>query len=70
MKPAVDQLWDTVKGILSFGTNLMWPFLRLFRSEIVNGLSPFAVNIETPGNVKIHQSAGLTIKYSHHFCDS
>ena len=26
--------------------------------------------IETPGYVKIHESDGLTIKYSHHFCDS
>ena len=29
-KPAVDQLWDTVQGILSFGTNLMQPFLNVF----------------------------------------
>ena len=29
-KPAVDQLWSTVKGILSFGTRIMKPFLKLF----------------------------------------
>ncbi len=51
-KPAVDQLWDTVQGILSFGTNLMQPFLKVFGSEVGNGLSPFAVDIETPGFVK------------------
>jgi hypothetical protein len=51
-KPAVDQLWDTVQGILSFGTNLMRPFLNIFGSEVGNGLSPFAVDIETPGCVK------------------
>ena len=28
-KPSVDQLWDTVQGILSFGTNLMQPFLNI-----------------------------------------
>jgi hypothetical protein len=52
-KPAVDQLWNTVKGILSFGTRIMKPFLKLFGSEVGNGLSPFAVNIETPGYVCI-----------------
>ena len=51
-KPAVDQLWDTVQGILLFGTNLMRPFLKIFGSEVGNGLSPFAVDIETPGCVK------------------
>lgn len=51
-KPAVDQLWDTVQGILSFGTNLMRPFLKIFGSEVGNGLSPFAVEIETPRCVR------------------
>jgi hypothetical protein len=51
-KPAVDQLWDTVQGILSFGTNLMRPFLNIFGSEVGNGLSTFAGDIETPGCVK------------------
>ena len=48
-KPAVHQLWNTVKGIISFGTRIMQPFLKLFGSEVGNGLSPFAVDIETPG---------------------
>ena len=47
-EPAIGQIWDTVQGILSFGTNLMQPFLKVFGSEVGNGLSPFAVNIETP----------------------
>ena len=47
-KPAIGQIWETVQGILSFGTNLMQPFLKVFGSEVGNGLSPFAVNIETP----------------------
>ena len=52
-KPAVDQLWDTVQGILSFGTNLMRPFLNIiFGSEVGNSLSPFAVDIELPRCVK------------------
>ncbi len=48
-KPAVDQLWNTIKGIISFGTRIMQTFLKLFGSEVGNGLSPFAVDIETPG---------------------
>ena len=51
-KPAVHQLWDTVQGILSFGTNLMQLFLKIFGSEVGNGISPFAVDIETPEFVK------------------
>ena len=51
-KPAVDQLWSTVKGIQCIGTRIMRPFLGLFGSEVGNGLSPFAVNIETPRYVK------------------
>ena len=63
-KPAVDQLWDTVQGILSFGTNLMQPFLDVFGSEVGNGLSPFAVDIETPGFVKDMNIFGSSVKYS------
>jgi hypothetical protein len=51
-KPAVDQLWNSVKGIISFGTRVMKPFLKIFGSEVGNGLSPFAVNIETPRYIK------------------
>ena len=50
-KPAVDQLWSTVKGIISFGNSIMKPFLKLFGSEMGNGLSPFAVDIATAGYV-------------------
>ena len=50
--PAVDQLWNSVKGIISFETRVMKPFLKIFGSEVGNGLSPFAVNIETPGYIK------------------
>ena len=48
-KPAVHQLWNTVKGIISFGTRIMQTYLKLFGSEVGNGLSPFAVDIEMPG---------------------
>lgn len=47
-KPAVHQLWDTVYGIISFGTKLMVPFLKVFGSDEGNGLSPFAVDIKMP----------------------
>jgi hypothetical protein len=46
--PAVDQLWNTIRGIVSFGSRIMKPFLKLFGSEVGNGLSPFAVDIESP----------------------
>jgi hypothetical protein len=63
-KPAVHQLWSTVQGILSFGTSLMRPFLQVFGSEDGNGLSPFAVDIETPGFVKVMHVLGSSVKYS------
>ena len=50
-EPAVDQLWSTVKGIISYATRIMKPFLKLFGSEAGNGLSPFAVDIATQGYV-------------------
>jgi hypothetical protein len=51
-KPAVDQLWDTVQGIVPFGTDIMWLFLKVFGSEVGNGLSSFATDTETPDFVK------------------
>jgi hypothetical protein len=45
---AIGQIWETIQGILSFGTNLMQPFLKVFGSEVGNGLSPFALNMKTP----------------------
>ncbi len=63
-KPAVHQLWSTFHGISSFGTSLMQPFLQFFGSEDGNGLSPFAVDIETPGFVKIMHILGSSVKYS------
>ena len=47
-RPAVDQLWTEVKGIVSFCVSLMTPFLKSFGVEEGNGLSPFAVHIATP----------------------
>ena len=38
-KPALDQFWDTVQGIL-LGTNLMRLFFKVFGSEVGNSLSP------------------------------
>ena len=47
-RPAVDQLWSEVEGIISFSVTLMLPFLQLFGVEEGNGLSPFAVSISSP----------------------
>jgi len=47
-RPAVDQLWDEVQGVLEFTNLFMIPFLKLFGVEEGNGLSPFAVDISSP----------------------
>ena len=47
-KSAVDQLWDEVKGVIEVVNSWMLPFLKVFGVEEGNGLSPFAVPIETP----------------------
>ena len=51
-KPAVDQLWDEVKGIIDVVNACMVPFLKLFGVEDGNGLSPFATNVATPNDLK------------------
>ena len=50
-KPAVDQLWDEVKGVIEVVNSWMLPFLKVFGVEKGNGLSPFAVPIETPSDL-------------------
>ena len=50
-KPAVDQLWDEVKGVIEVVNSWMLPFLKVFGVEEGNGLSPFAVPIETPNDL-------------------
>ena len=50
-RPVVDQLWDEVKGVLEFTNSFMIPFLKIFRVEEGNGLSPFAVDISSPTNL-------------------
>lgn len=47
-KPAQSISWNTVEGIILFGSRIMLPFLKLFGSEDGNGVSPFAMNIDTP----------------------
>jgi len=50
-KPAVDQLWDEVKGVIEVVNSWMLPFLKVFGVEEGNGLSPFAVAIEKPSDL-------------------
>jgi hypothetical protein len=46
-KSAVSQLWEEVKGVLHYTTAIMTGFLQLFGVVPGNGLSPFAVDIDT-----------------------
>ena len=39
--PAVDQLWEEVKGVIEVVNSWMLPFLKVFGVEEGNGLSPF-----------------------------
>ena len=50
-EPAVDQLWNSVSDIITVGNALMEPFLLLFGVKVGNGLSPFAVEIDTPSQL-------------------
>jgi hypothetical protein len=50
-KPAIDQLWDEVRGIIEFSNAKMKSFLELFGIEVRNGLSPFAVSVENPSDL-------------------
>ena len=50
-QPYFGKLWDEVSGVLQANTAWMVDFLDLFGVEEVNGLSPFAVKIETPGDL-------------------
>ena len=50
--PAVTQLWDEVKGIIEMTNSWMLPFLKKFGVIDGNGLSPFAVDIETPVDLR------------------
>ena len=50
-KPAVDQLWEEVKGVIEVVTSWMLPFLKVFGVEEGNGLSPFAVTIDKPSDL-------------------
>ena len=50
-KAAVDQLWEEVKAVMRFATLRMMPFLWLFVMETGNGLSLFAIDIETPAEL-------------------
>ena len=50
--PAVTQLWPRVKDIINRVNRIMKPFLQLFGTEEGNGLSPFAVDIDTPINLQ------------------
>ena len=49
--PAVDQLWEEVKGVIEVVNSWMLPFLKVFGVEEGNGLSPFAVTIDKPSDL-------------------
>jgi len=51
-EPAVNQLWDEVKGIIQAVNSWMIPFLKIFDVEEGNGLSPFAIQIDTPHDLR------------------
>ena len=50
-KPALGQLSYEVSGVLQASTAWMVTFLNLFGFKQGNRLSPFTINIETPGNL-------------------
>jgi hypothetical protein len=50
--PAITQLWDEVQGVIEADNAWMTRFLTLFGVEAGNGLSPFAVKIETPAQLR------------------
>ena len=50
--PAVTQLWPRVKEIINTVNRVMKPFLQLFGTKEGNGISPCAVDIDTPINLQ------------------
>ncbi len=47
---AIEQLWETVKGVVTTLNSWMAPFLKAFGVEEGNEISSFAVYIESPSN--------------------
>ena len=47
-QPPVEQIWPEVMGIILAVNTWMVPFLETFGVEGGNGLSPFAVSIDSP----------------------
>ena len=52
IKPAIEQLWEEMKGIIAVANSCMLPFLQLFGVVEGNGLSPFARHFNTPSDLK------------------
>ena len=50
-QPYFGKLWDEVSGVIQAKTAWLVYLLDLFEVEEVNGISPFAVNINTPGDL-------------------
>jgi hypothetical protein len=50
--PVVGQLWDEVMGLLAFTRSVMVPFLKVFGVVEGHSLSPFAVKIDTPQDLR------------------
>jgi hypothetical protein len=51
-EPAVDQLWEEVKGVIEVANSWMIPFLGMFGVVEGNGLSPFATSIDSPSDLR------------------
>ena len=47
-RPPVEHIWPAVMGIILAANAWMVPFLMTSGEDKVNGLSPFAVNIDIP----------------------
>lgn len=60
-KLAVYQLWGNVQGIISFGTSLMRPILKVFGLKVGNDLSLFALDIKRPWFVEEICVIGLSV---------
>ena len=50
-KVAVNQLWDEFKGVTEVENCCMRLILKVFKAAEGNGLSPFAISINTPGDL-------------------
>jgi hypothetical protein len=50
--PAVDQLWGTVSEVINIINEVARPLMKKFGIEEGNGISPFAVKMDSPTNLR------------------